>query len=319
LSYDNLWQRGHSVSLNYQVSPQDFDQVQAISGSYLLNPLWNRDHYLTFYGVLSDSDVATVGGTQTVGKGVIFGGRYIIPLWPYNNYYHNLTVGVDYKDFDEDIGLAEAEDFSTPVSYVPISFNYAGARPDSSGLTEVRAAVNLSLRGLADQDEFEEKRFNARANYIYLQAGFERTQTFSKWELFGGLDGQISDNPLISNEQYLAGGMDSVRGYKQAEVSGDNAFHWTFELRSPDLGPAFKLENTLTFIGYGFYEGAWVDIIDRLPLEEESQTIQGTGLGFRGTFRNRLSYRLDWGVALEETDRTESGDSRVYFDLTYTF
>jgi hemolysin activation/secretion protein len=285
----------------------------------LLNPPWERHHYLTFYGVLSDSDVATVGGTQTVGKGRIFGLRYIIPLWPYKNYFHNFTAGVDYKDFDEDIGLAEAEDFSTPVSYVPISFSYVGTRPDSSGLTEVRAAVNLSLRGLADQDEFEEKRFNARANYIYLQAGFERTQKFANLELFGGLDGQIADNPLISNEQYLAGGMDSVRGYKQAEVSGDNALHWTFELRSPDLVSKLNLDHNLTLIGYGFYEGAWVEINDPLPLEEESQTIQGTGLGFRGTVWNQWSYRLDWGIALEDTDRTDKGDSRFYFDLKYQF
>lgn len=320
LSYENLWQQGHSVSLNYQVSPQDFDEVQAISGAYLFNPPWAGEHYLTFYGVFSDSDIATVGGTQTVGRGRIFGLRYIVPLWPYNHYYHNLTVGVDYKDFDEDIGFEDAEDFSTPITYVPFSFNYAGTRPDATGLTQVRAALNLSLRGLADQDEFEEKRFNARANYIYLQAGVERTQQLTAGlEFFGGVDGQISDQPLISNEQYLAGGMESVRGYKQAELSGDDAVHWTFELRSPDLASKFQLPENLTLVGYGFYEGAWLGIDDALPGEEDSQTIQGAGLGFRGTIWNQLSYRLDWGLALEDTERTDKGSSRFYFDVQYRF
>ena len=282
ISYDNLWQRGHSIGLQYQVAPQEPDEVEAFSGSYLLNPPWSRDHYLTFYGIVSNSDVATVGSTQTVGDGFIVGTRYIVPLPPYFDYFHNLTVGVDYKDFEEDIDFETAEGFSTPVTYIPFSMSYAGTAVGKSGLTQLRASVNLSLRGLSDQDEFEDKRFKAKANYIYLLAGADRTQRLpAGLELFGLLEGQLSDQPLISNEQYLAGGMDSVRGYKESEITGDNALHWSLELRFTETAALLQADEFLALSLYAFYEGAWVDLNDPLPQEEETQSINGTGMGDR--------------------------------------
>ena len=60
LGYSNLWQRDHSLTLNYQISPDDTDQVRVLVGTYLLRPLRSRKVF-AFYGVDSNSDVATVG------------------------------------------------------------------------------------------------------------------------------------------------------------------------------------------------------------------------------------------------------------------
>ena len=43
LRYDNLWQREHSFSAQYQISPQVPSEVQVASGSYTLPAPWDRD------------------------------------------------------------------------------------------------------------------------------------------------------------------------------------------------------------------------------------------------------------------------------------
>ncbi len=63
--------------------------------------------------------------------------------------------------------------------------------------------------------------------------------------LFLKVDGQIADQPLISHEEYIAGGMTNVRGYKEAEALGDDALHGTVELAAPDMGHLLGLGRRL--------------------------------------------------------------------------
>src|SRR3546814_16354188 len=58
---------------------------------------------LLLYAVHSDSDIAVVGGTSVIGKGNIFDGRLIQALGSSEGFYHSLTIGVDWKDFLEDV------------------------------------------------------------------------------------------------------------------------------------------------------------------------------------------------------------------------
>ena len=49
LRYDNLWQREHVVSLQYQTSPQEWGQVRVLAGTYLM-PLTGGEQ-LALYAV----------------------------------------------------------------------------------------------------------------------------------------------------------------------------------------------------------------------------------------------------------------------------
>jgi hemolysin activation/secretion protein len=61
ISYDNLWQRGHSVSLFYQTAPENTSEAEVIVGSYTLrfaeSPLT-----VALSGMRSNSNVSTLGG-----------------------------------------------------------------------------------------------------------------------------------------------------------------------------------------------------------------------------------------------------------------
>ena len=323
LHYDNLWNREHALSLQYQLSPQNPDQVEVFSGSYSLPAPWNADQSLVLYGVRSDSNTAFGEGFHTVGKGSIIGARAIVPLPPQGSYGHSAVLGLDYKKFDEVTGFvgSSAGDVTTPIEYLPFSLSYSGSLPDSSGLTLFSAGLNLSFRGaVAQQESFLSKRFLARGNYLSATMGVERRQ-----RLPGGagfllkLDGQIADQPLISNEQYSAGGMESVRGYQESALLGDNAFHATTELSAPDLAPQLGLGGRFQALPYLFYDCAALFVKEPLPGQDSAMNLQGTGIGVRGIMFRDLEYQLDWAYALSDAGSTMTGDTMIHFKVKYQF
>lgn len=322
IGYHNLWQREHSASFQYQTAPEEREDVQVVAGSYVFPTPWNDEHLLAMYGIWSDSETAFGEGFQVIGKGKIFGARYVIPLPAYKSYAHNITAGLDYKDFDDTLGFQNEEGGTkTPVTYVPLSFSYSSSLPDSTGFTQFSAGLNMALRGMVtDQREFEIKRYKARGNYMYATAGIERTQKLpAGMDLFLKLDGQIADQPLIANEQYSAGGMESVRGYKESEELGDDAIHGTLEFRAPDLARMFDLPEKFSLMPYLFYDAAALRAKDPLPGEDRSATLQGAGVGLRGYVTRYIEYGFDWATALADTDRTERGETRICFRVKCEF
>ena len=190
---------------------------------------------------------------------------------------------------------------------MPLSFSYSSVLQDGEGMTQFSAGLNLSFRGLvSDQRDFDNKSYKGRANYVYATASVQRNQ---KLPLGMGLlikvDGLIADQSLITNEQYVAGGMESVRGYKESEATGDEAVHSTVELSFPDLLSKFGIGKQLQTTPYLFYDLALLSVTDPAPGQERSFRLEGAGAGVRGSLTKYLEYEADWAVALDETDRVQ--------------
>lgn len=326
--YDNLWQKEHSLSLQYQTSPESLKQVEVLGFSYALPAPWNKDHQWALYGIWSDSNTAFGEGFTVVGKGQIFGTRYVIPLTEYKLYAHNITLGLDYKHFDNAVGFTKAngQTTHTPITYMPLSFSYNASLPDEQGgVTQFSGGLNMAFRGIvSDENEFELKRYKGTASYIYATAGVQRTQKLPLGlSLFAKVDGQVADQPIIDNEQYIAGGMSSVRGYLESEATGDHAVHGTLEVSFPDTLKAWSQENWITkrlqMSPFLFYDVAELITIDPLPGQFGSSTLEGAGAGVRGSMTKSLEYELDWATALRTTTNTKSGAERVYFKLRAVF
>ncbi|KAF0188075.1 MAG: polypeptide-transport-associated domain-containing [Desulfobulbaceae bacterium] len=328
LRYDNLWQKGHSASGQFQTSPEDTNEVQVLSASYVMPTPWQDEHRMAFFSIWSDSQTAFGEGFQTIGSGFIAGVRYVIPLTPYAMYTHNFTAGLDYKDFDETVGFTGDEDLTTPMQYWPVSFSYSGSLPDEGGVTVFSAALNMSLRELGtDPEQFAIKRYQSRGGYLYGTFGVERRQKLP-WQtaLYCKVDGQVANEPLISNEQYVAGGMESVRGFKEASEAGDNAVHFLSEFSAPDLlkvGEGKAFYNLEPFIFYDF-----ASLMLKSPLEgqDASFNLSGTGIGIRGMIAEHYSFEADFAVALTSSSAVTSGeptvsagDQEIYFKVKYTF
>ncbi len=321
--YDNLWQKEHSLSVQYQTTPQKWDQIRVLSGTYLM-PLANGNQ-LAMYAVASRSNVTAVGDLSLIGKGNIFGARWVIPLWPGHNLYHSVTLGADYKDFKDDQFLAGSNTGHTPISYVPFSVGYNASMPDENGMTSANVTANFKLRGVGDKmtecngqtvTQFECKRFGASANYFYLRGGVDRTQNlFWGMSLFAKLDGQMTNGPLISNEQFIAGGSDSVRGYMEAEQAGDDGTHGTLELRSPQWGG--ETVNDLRVLS--FIDAAHLRVRSALPGQTANFNLTSVGVGMRFQAWNHLSLRLDAGWPRKNSTYTTANKVRVGVKASLAF
>jgi hemolysin activation/secretion protein len=272
------------------------------------------------YGVVSDSDTAFCEGFTTAGKGKIVGYREIIPLPRLEAYAHNLSIGVDYKEFEETLEYGDYSE-TVPVTYMPLTFSYSASLGDKSGVTHFSAGLDLAFRGMvSSESEFEDKRFNARGNYVIFRAGLEREQNLPLgMRVLTKVNGQLADQPLISNEQYSAGGMMSVHGFKESEVSGDSAIHANVILASPDFSKWLGFDDRLSMGLNAYYDAAHLTKLDPLEGEAQDVTIRGTGLGLRAAWNNRIEAALDWGLALDSTNNTEIGDSLVYFLVKVQF
>ena len=221
--YGNLWQREHAISAAYQVAPENRDNVEVFSSTYSFR-LPDSDKVFTLYGVKTTSDVAAIGTLGVVGDGIIGGVRATLPLTARGSYYQSLTLGGDYKDFGESIALLGADTLNTPINYHVWSALYSGVYIGDRAETEISVGINFALRGLGNtMREFQDKRFRAKPNFAYLNVGLSHLRPLP-WgaEFYGALDGQVTEGPLISNEQFGVGGVQSIRGYLESQQFFDD-------------------------------------------------------------------------------------------------
>lgn len=321
LHYDNLWQRMHSASLMYQVSPEDNQEVDVWAGTYAM-PVFNTDAKLALYGVKSSSNsqVASAGALSVIGIGNIYGARLIKPLKGFDDYFHSVTAGVDYKDFKEDLNLIGSDTIETPISYLPFLAQYGGTRQGKESTTTFDVGVHFSVRGLGnDQQEFEDKRFLSKANYAYVSGNLKHEHDLPlDMQLIAKFSGQAANSPLISNEQFSLGGAQSVRGYYETQALADDAVFGSLELQSPHLAPSdWDYVNELKLLTFFDIGQGWIQ--NALPGNVDGNFLSGGGLGLRFKVLKHFSGLMDLGFPFTSLGPVNGGDPRLHFSIAGEF
>lgn len=324
LRYDNLFQRGHSLGLNWIVAPRNLDHANILSANYGV-PFALGDYAYAFI-TQSDSDVPSGIGGSTVVKGTSLGLRYRISLPNRGGAFgHGFSLGVDHKN--------NKDDFTRSGLVVPRSLKYwsFAARYDQTRFdtgdgvtTSFDANLALGIRGLSDRtvdcdgipsDQFACKRFNARPNFMVWRLGLDhRRPVWKDWKLRTRAEAQLANGPLVSQEQYGTGGSDSVRGYLEYEQFGDRGALLGLELGSPVIGWLGSAGIT----ALGFVERSQVWLLDALAGEDDSVPLGSYGIGLRAE-NKRLSSRFEFGVPLFSTNRTQRHDGRLYLSVKVQF
>jgi hemolysin activation/secretion protein len=319
LSYDNLWQRGDAISLAFQVAPQRPADELIFSGSYTArvpNVDWMT---VLLYGLVSNSNVATLGSTNVVGKGQVAGIRGQFTLPGGTGFFETLNAGIDYKHFDENVTLGGAT-LPSPVTYYPLTAIYSASWQGTSGQTQLDIGPTFNIRGLGSSPQtFDNKRYDAQSNFIYLRGDLSRSQNLPYGlQLYAKAQGQLADEPLVNSEQFSVGGQDTVRGYLESEVLGDDALIGSVELRSPPLGRYIsgKVTDWRFFL---FGEGGEAKILDPLPEQQAVFNLASVGLGTRIQLYDHLNGSVDVAVPLITSVNTKADQPRVEFRLWVQF
>jgi hemolysin activation/secretion protein len=315
LRWDNLWDKQHSLGLSVQTVPEHPDESGVLSANYSW-PLASGD-YLAFYGVESDSNIAAVGTLSVVGKGRIYGARYILPLRGADDFFQTATFGVDYKDIYQSVTLISSGGFNTPITYVPLTMGWDGTWIGDGRVTKFGATFNFHVRGmLGSEEQFADKRYKGKPGYSYLRGAASHSETLTGgWGLSARTSWQYTEQPLISNEQFIVGGVDTVRGYLEPSALGDTGIALSLEAATPNFGKqlseSFDDAHLLAFVDAGM-----VNVIE--PITAASRyNLSSVGLGMRFKGWHGPSASLDWAMALQEIGNTQRGDSRLHFRLGY--
>jgi hemolysin activation/secretion protein len=320
LRYDNLFQRRHSLSFQYQTSPQDWSEVRVWSAAYTVP--FASGWFLTGYYVDSQSGVATaIAGSTFLGNGRIYGLRATVPLPSVRDgFFHSATLGIDHKDFQDNLVQPGLPPLPTPISYTPLIGAYSATWFGTGRRTTAGASLSFALRGVSSEaTEFENKRFRAQENFVVLRGELEHERVLpEKWVGWGRVDGQLSSQPLVSNEQYVAGGIFNVRGYLEATALGDNAIRGSAELRTPNQGA--RLSDRIDDLrGVVFVDSAHLTIRDALPGQQASTTLLGAGFGLRLRAYNALRVQADLGWPMRDAFATKAWDPRFQFIANVAF
>ncbi len=346
-SYANLWQAGHTIGVSAQVAPERLDDALVYSGYYIA-PLHESGVNLMLTGTKQDSDISTLGGAAVQGKGYILGAKVNFPLpgysswqhpegksaadpiWTPANFFHSLSVGVDFKHFDEDLTLGETRR-STPIEYFPVSLGYGAGWVQKNHATDLNVAFTLGSRGLgSDSREFDNKRYRATGGFFKVAGDLSHTRDLANdAQLFGKVQGQWSGEPLVSNEQFAGGGLGNARGYLESTSLGDNAVFATLEVRSPNLlnrkskakAPDTPEEEAKKreWRVHGFVDAGALSLNDPLPEQTDYSELLSVGVGSRFQLGDALQGSVDAGFPLRKAGPTDVGDWRVSFRLWTNF
>lgn len=315
ISYDNLWQAGHSIGASVQVAPEKPSDATVYSAFYLAKFKEIDWLSLLLQGTKQNSDVSTLGGLAVAGRGSVIGARLLVTLPGSDKFFHSVSAGVDWKNFEENVQL-DGKLIATPIEYFPISVNYGAAWNYTNHSTDLNVGLNFALRGLgSDLFEFDAKRYNSTGGYLFLRGDLAHTHDLpGGFQLHAKVQGQASADNLINSEQYSGGGIGTVRGYLESSALGDNAILGTLELRSPSLLPAGEKKANEWRI-YGFLDGGRLTLNNPLPEQQDRFDLLSIGLGSRFKIFNHLNGSIDAGVPLRRLNDIERGDWQISFRL----
>lgn len=324
IGHDNLWQLGHSASISFYATPEDLDQTKVWSGSYTA-PISNSNWSLEASGYVSDSNVATLGGTDVLGKGHSVGVKATYSIPNSGDWWHTLSLGVDFKDSEETLRLGGTPGSTGSLKYAPLTFAYSGFKQSersqySLGLQLVTGTRSFFGYGSTVQ-EFDDKRYFASPSFTLMKADLNGSHTLEGDSQLGfRLSGQFTDSPLVSGEQIAAGGLNTVRGYLSSESTGDFGLVGSIEWRTKTIDTSASFAPWLEgWRAYVFFDAAQLRL--RKPLSEQADSFGMSSVGVGSSFRlgGSVSGRLDLGYPLRDGARTERHSPRLTFNINASY
>jgi len=310
------------------------------------------------YGNWSDYTAQDIGlpGQDLEGTTWTFGGELNTNVYQKKSYFVDAFAGLRQEDIrvrndvastegDTDfligsLGVRSEQRLPTRSIYGELALDYTLSGGDS---TEI-----AGLGRLRAEDEWMLLRWDAGASFfvepILSPGGWKEENTFGSSlanEIAIGFRGQFAlGDRLIPQQQMVAGGLHSVRGYPQSAVAGDTVMVATAEYRlhipqlmgtSSDAGTLFgepfryKPDRAYGMADWDLVLAGFVDYgqtyINDADTNEEDESLLGAGIGLGFEYRRNLRIRADWGMALNDTENgaVKSGDTEFHIVATLAF
>jgi len=327
INANNLFQRGHALSLSWQYAPYRPKDSNTQSLVYSV-PLSGTDNLLASV-TNSNSDtltnVSSSAPTSTISRGTFLGLRWSRTLdamsWPIR---HNVFAAVDVKnnrdantDNTKNSGgsvFGDERSLRYPLLSAGYNLTYNNGADEVYTLsTSAKGSMHALAGRVVDcngvqRDQFDCKRAGSSADFLALQIGVGHGRpVFGHWRMNLSADVQLASGPLPSGEQYSLGGPSTVRGYYDFEQSGDEGWSARAELVSPVFLTVAGIQAT----ALGFADRGMVRIINPQTSQIPRTHLGSQGLGLRlSNGDGGLDIALDVArVAFDTVRPTDNGQT----------
>jgi hemolysin activation/secretion protein len=344
----NLWDQGHILSYQYTTS-LNFKNLQAHAGQYIV-PL-NCHHTLNLFGGYARVHDHIYGHHKPghhpkknpdrfrhKGQSYQASARYRMMYELTQKSLQEVYFGADYKNTNNNLLYSDSPAFSSKVALFQFVLGYHHELESSTRDTQFDVEFYCSPgQWLGDQSEKDYDRLRPGANntYAYLLSSLENTLYFpNDFRFYTSFQAQVASTALLPSEQFGLGGYDTVRGYEEREINGDNAFLANFELHFPHYS-FFKNQSWfksncvqdklyfLLFFDYGIAlnnKGIKDKGKGKGHGSEKSEYLAGVGPGLRYVANPYFSLNLDWGIQLHHLGKEKKGfKSRVHFSAIASY
>jgi len=291
-------------------SPGHWQDVKQAGLAYrAIFPKTSDSIYVTY--TYSDVDMGKVGSfggfdVEATGRGKAAGIHYQHNFKYSTRKKQLLDFGVDYKSYDNAHAysanglnvLSEGNDFDVTT----LSATYA----EINRWQNQFFAWNVGYTTNTDGDEKEYQKYRSRSDkhFNILKAGVGyQYRTHKDWLLNVHANGQYTNNNLIFTEQLGAGGIGSVRGFKQRAISADNGLITSLEIYTPKI-----LEHS-RFLAFCDMGRLYNNNHNRGELDND--TICSVGLGYRFyEEKSGLSVSLDYAAPIDGIKNSNGRNER---------
>ncbi|NEQ13230.1 MAG: ShlB/FhaC/HecB family hemolysin secretion/activation protein [Moorea sp. SIO3E2] len=321
LRHLNLTGNGDEISFTYRRSTTGGSNIFDFGYRFPLNP---RNGTLELRTVIDRNRVtqAPFNVFDIEGESELYEIRFRQPLYRTPREEFALSLGFSYRDGqtflgDEPLGFGFGPDQDGSTTLSVIKFEQEYLRRDLEGTWFLRSLLSLGtgwFDATINPDPIPDGRFFRWVGQV------QRLQILSEDNfLIMGTEVQLTPNSLLPPQQFLLGGGQSVRGYRQNIRAGDNGVRFSIEdritlHRDVDDDPALQL---IPFFDMGY---VWnnPDNPNTLPSQ---RFLAGIGLGLIVQPVTGLNLRLDYGIPLLELDDRSNNaqDEGFYFNVRYQY
>ena len=310
----------HVFNLQLITSPTQWDDVLILGGGYRI-PYYENNALLDLYGGYSDVDSGTLQDLFAVsGSGSVLGARYTQVMPRLGSYEQKLSIGWEWKAFENDVLLVGSTTTLVPdVTVIPLLLTYTGRDVEPGrdiGFSLQYAANNPHGDGDASKQAIDAARAGAKPRYQIVRVGLSYSLALPDDNIFRfALDGQYTQDALIPGEQFGMGGQNSVRGFYERTAAHDIGHRVSVEMYGPEIG--YQIAPDWKARMLGFIDAARGK--DQAPARLAESGLMSIGAGTRATKGKHLSLRADFAFVVDGTANREKGELRTHFGLAYTF
>lgn len=323
LAYRNLIASGDQIAAFYKRSTTGGANLYDFSYRIPLNPM---NGTLQVRAAINDYEIteAPLDKLDIVGNSDLYEINYRQPLIRSPREEFALSLGFAFQDGQTFIfnnlatpfGIGPDPDGVSRTSVFKFGQDYI--KRDTQGAWSLRSQFNLGT-GLFDATINNHPTPDSRFFSWLGQA--QRVQQLNHDNLLiTALDLQLTPNSLLPSQQFVIGGGQSVRGFRQNARYGDNGVRFSVEDRIT-LARDEAGVSTIQIAPFFDLGAVWnhPDNPNNKGLPSQ-KFLAGAGLGLLWQPINSLNLRLDYGVPLVDlSDRGENvQDHGFYFSVYYT-